>query len=1190
MTPESPVRPFDFEGLLLSLEHGAPRTVLAATEEGVLPFVLAALRQRLDRPLLIITPDRRRMARMMAGLQTWEAEQWPGLAPVLPFEPDDVSAYREICPMRALARGRLAAAARMHLDLGVAAVVLPAEALLLKTLSAGALDKVTAMASAGSNLDRVELQEQLVAGGYDRTPLVEEPGSFAVRGGVVDVWSPLYELPARLDFFGDDIESIRLFDPETQQSGGRVPDLIMSPASELLLDPARLHEIVERLTALADRRGLGNVRLRAVIEELEAGHLLPGLEALMPALAPGLDPLLALAGGPGKAEPIVVLDGPDACLSSVQRAWDRIQAQHGEVLARGDDGPLVYPPQDLFATPQQVVADLDRRTRLLIRPVPLAEEAALPTFRLEVSSNRDVSEELKAARRQDEGLRPLAVRIRQARRDRQLVVITARSDGGRQRLERLLRFYGVGTRVHDGPLSADAIADLRARKDEEALLLLGGGGSGFAFESMHLLVIDEEEIFGTRGGARRPGRARASPAGQLIREIAELHEGDFVVHVDHGIGRFVRMMRMEAGGIEQDFLLLVYRDAERVYVPATGLERVQKYIGGGGRAPSLDRLGGDRWQRTKRKARKAASEIAGELVELYARRKAQRGFAFTRPDEHFREWEATFPHVETPDQQRTIDEVLDDMSRPEPAWRLVCGDVGYGKTEVAIRAAVKAALDGKQTAVLVPTTVLAEQHRLTFTERCRGLPVTIDSLSRFRTAAEQREVIERLGTGTLDIVIGTHRLLSKDVEFRDFGLLVIDEEHRFGVKHKEQMARWRATVDCIVLTATPIPRTLQLATLGLRDLSLIATPPEKRRSVRTIVCRGSDALIREAITRELSRNGQLFYIHNRIGGLEEIAERLVRLHPGVRPVIAHGQMAETRLEEAMLGFVRGEYNALVATTIVESGLDIPNANTMFVDRADTFGLAQLYQLRGRVGRSSSRAWCYLMVPERSRLSGEAAQRVAVLERFSELGSGVHIATHDLEIRGAGNILGETQSGHINEVGYDLYVQMLEQAVRELRNEEPGVEIDPQIQVTANAWLPDTWLPDASQRLMAYRRLSAVRDAAELHARVDELVDRFGRLPPEARTLVETLEIRVLAIDLGLSKVEQGPAAVKLVLHPQGRLQADALLPLVNSPRSRYRLTPEMALIRPLDRAEQDDPLATTAAILRQLIAAASATS
>ena len=1186
MTPGQTTRPFDFEGLLLSLEHGRPQTVLATAEAGVVPFVLAAVRHRLDRPLIIIAADRARASRLAAGLGIWEAERWPGLAPVLPFEPDDVSPYREICPMRALARARLAAATRLHLDLGLSAVVLPAEALLLKTLSAEALDRVTAMASAGSNLDRVELQEQLVAAGYDRMPLVEEPGSFAVRGGVIDVWSPLYEAPARLDFFDDDVESIRLFDPETQQSAGHLKDLIMAPAGELLLDPARIDEILERLTRLADRRGMGAVRLRAVVEELQAGHLLPGLEALLPALAPGLGTLLALGGGAGKDEPIVVMEAPDACLAAVDRAWAALQVQHQEVLDRGDDGPLVYTPQELFATPDAVRAELAARTRLLIRPVALAEDADLPTFQLDVRSNSDVTAELALSRRQDEGLRPLALRIRQARQQGQLVVITTRSEGGRQRLQSLLRHYGVGARDFDGPLSPPEIQRLRTRKDEEALLLIGGSGSGFSLAALHLLVIDEEEIFGSRGGTRQPRKARASSAGQLIREVAELHEGDYVVHTDHGIGRFVRMMRMAAGGIEQDFLLLLYKDGERVYVPATGLDRVQKYIGGGGRSPTLDRLGGERWGRTKRKARKAAAEIAGELVELYARRKALAGFAFSPPDSFFREWEATFPHVETPDQQRTIDEVLDDMSRPEPAWRLVCGDVGYGKTEVAIRAAVKAALDGKQTAVLVPTTVLAEQHRLTFNERCRGLPVTVDSMSRFRTPAEQHEVIEELAAGTLDIVIGTHRLLSKDVKFKDLGLLVIDEEHRFGVKHKEQMARWRATVDCIVLTATPIPRTLQLATLGLRDLSLIATPPENRRSVRTIVCRGSDSLIAEAIERELARKGQLFYIHNRIGGLEEIAERLVRLNPGVRPVIAHGQMTENRLEEAMLGFVRGEYNALVATTIVESGLDIPNANTMFVDRADTFGLAQLYQLRGRVGRSSARAFCYLMVPDRSALTGEAAQRVAVLERFSELGSGVHIATHDLEIRGAGNILGETQSGHINEVGYDMYVQMLEQAVRELRDESPGVEIDPLIQVTANAWLPDTWLPDASQRLMAYRRLGAVRDADELHARVDELIDRFGRMPPEALTLVETLEIRVLAIALGLNKVEQGPAALKLVLHPHGRLQAEALLPLVNAPGSRYRLTPEMALIRPLTRPEQDHPLHATRTILAQLLEAA----
>ena len=1141
-----------------------------------MPFVLATIRHRLERPLIVIVPDADRAAAIVEAMGAFEAEQWPSLAPVLPFSPDDVSPYHEILPMRALASQRVSAAYRIQLGLGVAAIVLPAEALLLNTLSAEVVESCAAMASAGHNLDRVELAEQLVAGGYERVPVVEDPGTFCIRGGVVDVWSPLYEQPVRLDFFGDDVESIRFFDPEQQHGGLQLADAIFPPARELLIDPERMDVIADRITDLADEQGLPTSELRAIIEELRAGHLMPGLESLLPAVAPGIAPLLEIAAG---ARPIVVMEAPDACIAELERAYN----QHRRDYRAAREGErLAFPPATLMCSPTRVRKLLEGMQRLLIRPFALAEESALPTFTLDVQNNADVTDALRKSRGGDDGLRPLAARIREARRLGHLVAITARSDGGRQRLHHILRHYGVAAELRDEPLRPADVQTLRLDTKLDAVLILGGSGRGFQLDALHLLVIDEEEIFGARAG--RAKKRNRKVEGQLIREVAELKEGDFIVHVDHGIGRYVRMMRMEAGGTEQDYLLLLYRGDQKVYLPATNLEKVQKFRSGSSATPQLDKLGADRWSRSKNRSKKAIDVIAQELVRLYAEREAREGYAFSPPGELYREWEATFAHEETPDQQRAIEEVLSDMQRPRPAWRLVCGDVGYGKTEVAIRAAVKACLDNKQVCVLVPTTVLAEQHRLTFVERCRGLPVEIDSLSRFRTAAEQREVIDKLNAGKLDIVIGTHRLLSKDIKFRDLGLLIVDEEHRFGVKQKEAIAKWRATVDCIVLTATPIPRTLQMATLGLRDLSLIATPPENRKAVRTIVCRGSDELIKEAVERELNRGGQVFYIRNRVGDLPRIAELLQKLVPSAKPVLAHGQMDETELEDAMLGFMRGDFNVLIATTIVESGLDIPNANTMFIERADTFGLAQLYQLRGRVGRSSQRAYCYLMIPQRDHMTDDGAKRVAVLERFSELGSGVHIASHDLEIRGAGNILGEAQSGHIADIGYDLYIKMLHEAVMELRDDDFGGPIDPEIKVAVTAYLPDTWIPDASQRLMAYKRLASVRTQDELRDLVDHIVDRFGRMPSEAHSLVDSIEIRVLAIELGVAKVEQGPAAIALTLHERGLLQAGNLMPLINKRGSLYRLTPEMVLLRPLTRADLDDPLHATKQVLRELLA------
>jgi transcription-repair coupling factor (superfamily II helicase) len=1178
-------RRFDYEGLVLSLEHRAPLTVLATAEAGVVPFVLASLRHRLDRPMLIVVPNDQRLLHVIEGLCAFEGEVWPGFAPVLPYEASDVSPYREASPLRAVVQRRLASAYRLNLGLGVAAVVCTADALLHKTLSARMLDKTTALASAGSNLDTVELVEQLVAAGYERVPLVEDPGTFAMRGDGLDVWSPLYDRPARIDMQGDDVAAIRQFDPETQSGdpggGGHLLDLIMPPAREVCLTPQGLLDAEHRLTDLANLLDVGNVELRPVLDELRSGHVVPGMEAMLPGITPDRATILELCGE-GTSKPVIVLDNPDACLATLDAAYAAQVQAHAEARAVGR---LVYPPEVLLATPAEVRKQLEPHCKLHVRPFAIFEDRAIPTFQLDVGSNREVAQELRDARGRDEGLRPLVQRIRLARKLQQLVVIAAHSEGGRQRLQSILRHYGVGCEMHEGPLKPSDIADMRMRRDLDALLVLGGSGEGYQIEALHLLVVDEDEIFGHK--TVRPERLRKKRTGhQFIRDMAELNEGDYVVHIDHGIGRYVGLQRIEAAGVEQDFLLLLYKDDQRLYVPVTSLERVQKYTSSeaeeGGHAPQLDRLGHDRWLKAKRRAKKAVAEVAQELVRLYAERQARPGHAFSPPDELYREWEASFPWEETADQQRAIDECIADLCAPRPSDRLVCGDVGYGKTEVAIRAAVKAALDGKQVAVLVPTTVLAEQHRLTFSERCKGLPLKIESLSRFRTPAEQRDVLERLAKGEVDIIVATHRLLSKDVNFRDLGLLLIDEEHRFGVSHKEAIKKWKASVDCITLSATPIPRTLQMATLGLRDLSLITTPPENRKSVRTIVCRGADDVLTEAIERELNRGGQVFYVCNRIAKLPELAEQLVKLVPSVKPVIAHGQMHEHELEDAMLQFMRRDANLLLCTTIIESGLDIPNANTMFVERADTFGLAQLYQLRGRVGRSSVRAYCYLMVPERDRMTQDGARRVAVLERFSELGSGVQIASHDMEIRGAGNILGDEQSGHIAEIGYDLYVKLLEEAVNELRGEELGAPVDPEIKTTMTAYLPDTYLPDANQRLMAYKRLAAVRNEEELDQAVRQLVDRYGRLPPVAQALVETLELRVLAIGLGVAKVEQGPSAVALTLHEKGLLQPELLLPLMNQRGSVFKLSPDMVLTKVWTRHEQAEPLQATKDLLRLL--------
>jgi transcription-repair coupling factor (superfamily II helicase) len=1181
-----PTRRFDFEGLVLSLEHRAPVSVLATPEAGVVPFVLAALRHRLQRPLLVVVPDAVRLQHMVEALSAFEPELWLGLEPVVAFEPSDASPFEDAAPVRSVVIERIAAAYRLNLGLGIACVVLPAEALLWRTLGQQTLDRSTLIVSHGSNFDRVEAVEELCAAGYEQVPVVEDPGTFCLRGAGIDVWSPLYRSPVRVTVQRDDVTQLQTFDPETQATGegGFLVDFVCTPVREARRDAVSVAESMSRLTALADRLDVGNLQLQAILDELHHFRAVPGIEGLLPGLCPDRATLLELAPQEGTGAAVVVVDNPDACWQAVERAWRDHVLRHGR-----DPKRFCYPPQELFAPPAVVKQQLALFPQLHVRPFALHEDRTLPTFQLDVGSNREVAQELKDARQKEEGLRPLVQRIRQARKLNELVVLAAHSEGGRERLQAILRHYGVACELHQGPLRPADVDDLRQRRDLDVLIVLGGAGEGWHIEALHVSLIDEDEVFGHK--TARPERRGKKSAGQLIASVAELREGDYVVHVDHGVGRYVGMQRLEVASAEQEFLLLVYKDDQRLYVPVTSLDRVQKYVsgdvdeGGEKKPPHLDRLGSDRWLKVRRRARKAVAEVAAHLVRLYAERQARPGFAFSPPDELFREWEAAFPWEETPDQQRAIDEVLLDLGLPRPSDRLVCGDVGYGKTEVAIRAAVKVALDGKQVAVLVPTTVLCEQHRLTFEERCKGLPVVVKSLSRFRSDKEQQEVLAGMKSGAVDVVVGTHRLLGKDVDWHDLGLLVIDEEHRFGVGHKEALKRWKSAVDCLTLSATPIPRTLQMATLGLRDLSLIATPPENRKSVRTVVCRGTDEVVQEGLLRELQRGGQVFYVCNRIGQLAAIEQRLQELAPGVKCVIAHGQLPEWELEDAMLRFMRRECNVLLCTTIVESGLDIPNANTMFVERADTFGLAQLYQLRGRVGRSSVRAYCYLMVPEREKMTDEGARRVAVLERFSELGAGVQIATHDLEIRGAGNLLGEEQTGHIAEIGYELYVKLLDEAVRELRGEDLGAPVDPEIKTTVTAYLPDTFVPDPGQRLQAYKRLAGVRTEDELDANVRWLADRFGPLPPVAQALVQALELRVLALKLGLAKVEQGPAMVAFTLHEKGLLQADHLLPLINARGSVWKLSPDMVLTRVMGRSEQDAPVAAVRGWLENLVRA-----
>jgi transcription-repair coupling factor (superfamily II helicase) len=688
------------------------------------------------------------------------------------------------------------------------------------------------------------------------------------------------------------------------------------------------------------------------------------------------------------------------------------------------------------------------------------------------------------------------------------------------------------------------------------VLTVGDLTAGFRLPDEHLAVLVEEEIFGPRVRRRDRGAARARA---LLSSLAELRKDDYVVHADHGIGRYRGLVHLQTGQTEGDYLQLEYAGEDRLYVPIDRIEKVQKYIGGEGHTPRLDKMGGQGWEKAKLRARAAVEELARELLHIYARRAMNTGHAYPPPDRLFREFEATFPYEETSDQLAAINDVLADLQRAQPMDRLICGDVGYGKTEVAIRAAFRVALGGRQVALLVPTTVLARQHWETFRERFSGTPVVVEMVSRFRTPQQQKRILEQTAAGQVDILIGTHRLLQRDVKFRDLGLVIIDEEQRFGVTHKERLKKLRAEVDMLTLTATPIPRTLHMSLMGMRDLSVIDTPPVDRLAVRTYVTRFDDELIREAILRELRRGGQVFFVHNRVKSIEAMAEFLRKLVPETKIAVGHGQLGEKALEEVMIGFIEGQSQVLVCSTIIENGIDIPRANTIIINRADCFGLAQLYQLRGRVGRSRQRAYAYLLIPGEGGLTREARERLKVLQELTELGAGFRIASHDLELRGAGELLGPRQAGQVAAVGFEMYAELLEETIAELRGLEREQSIDPEIRLGLSAFLPENYVPDPNQRLVFYKELAGAAEEDSIYAAADALRDRYGEIPEPGQLLLEVMKLRVLLKRLKIESVEYDGRQLVFCFHSATPVPPEKILALLDAPGGRCSFSPDFRL-------------------------------
>ena len=1061
-----------------------------------------------------------------------------------------------------------------------AIVVIPRAALLQRVVPRGAVAGFMAAVSIGDTLDRDRFAVTLTEGGYRRVPLVEEGGDFSVRGNVIDLYPPTAPGPYRLLLSGDEIESIREMDVASQRSRKELAEFTLTPARELVLSEEARRRALRHLRIRAGELGLparAKDRLAEMIGNGLASSLNPQFFPLFYMDESGAGGLENLADYL-PADGLVVIDDPLATARADEKARNEIS----RLFLRARDEEKFHLEEDaLFLTEPEALRAADRSTRIVLETIEVGAADGAGAIRIPVETDLGLRpKEPALIQREESLLAPMADRIREWTREGFLVCYLCAGEEERLRMSHLLEDYALPMTHAQAPF----FGELCAPRGAQGRLVLCEGkiAGGFALPGLRLVVAGEEEIFGKKARRRRPARARE---GWFLQSFGELNEGDFVVHTDHGIGIYRGLKRLSVGTIENDFLLMEYQGGDRLYIPVHRLDQIQRYIGPDGQEPRIDRLGGTAWDTAKRRVKKAVEAIAEDLVALYAARDTMKGHAFSAVDRYYEEFASSFEYEETPDQARAIEDVNLDMDGEKPMDRLICGDAGFGKTEVAIRAAFRAAMDGKQTAVLVPTTILAEQHYQTFQARLAKYPVRIEVLNRFKTREQQKQVIAKIAQGTVDIVVGTHRLLQKDIVFKDLGLVVIDEEQRFGVTHKERLKKLRTLVDVLTLTATPIPRTLQLSLVGIRDLSIIHTPPEGRQSIRTWVLEFDDEVIRKAVLDEIARQGQVFFIHDRVHSIYHMARRIGQVVPEAKIGVAHGQMPPRELEEVMVKFLRKEVDVLVCTTIIGSGVDIPAANTIIVDRADRFGLAQLYQLRGRVGRSREEARAYLLIPPGAMLSPDAQKRLTVIKEFTEPGSGFRIASQDLEIRGAGNLVGMAQTGHISAVGYEMYTQLMERAVRELRGEKaPEAEIKPEIHLGIAAFVPDNYVPDPHRRLVTYKKLSMAASDEELAEMRDEMQDCYGPLPREVESLVGVISLRNLMKGLMAEKMEYDGHHMILAIHRSSPIDPLRLVALAKKKWKGMRFTPDHRLYVPMPDLPEGQVIEAAKGLLGELAA------
>ena len=1179
-------------------------------------LVLAALQHQTAKHFALVVPAQRDLENWERDIGFWYCalrgvNECGDAVTVLPASESDPyaggSPHAETLERRALALWRLA---RRQQDF----LLLTSRALARRTVTPSDILKAGAVLRRGEDASPEELADKLIASGYVREDPIGAIGEFSMRGGILDVWPPGHDAPVRIEFFGDTVDSIREFDPETQLSTTQLPQVEIAPMRELIVRAADFREWAAQARARwQDPRFARSLRDRT--DFADEGEDFPGWEWLISIVRDRNASIFDYL-----QDAVLMIDEPVAVENFLVDAFHTLEERYAENDAADDLG---LRPDELYLSADELRSEIDRVQRVEVRALgrtaaKIDQEIALDAEQPKISVGKErakrkllflfphqdgggqrpplndgeIAWQAQSVMRYHGRLPDLARDVIERRNSGTTSLFVMPSRGVAERVTEILRDYEVNARL-------TSFDDTSEFASADAIVTSGRLSGGFELPRARLIVQIEGDLFDEaaepalerRATAIKREKKRRARAAAFLSDFRDLKVGDYVVHIDHGIARFGGLVTLDLGPAEaaarevakprSEFMLLYYADEAKLYVPVERLDLVQRYSSAEGNQPALDRLGGLGWHKTKAKAKRAMRDMADELLRLYAERKLVHGHAFPQDTPWQHEFEQGFEYTLTADQETAIEDVKTDMQTPTPMDRLLCGDVGYGKTEVAMRAAFKTVMDGKQAAVLTPTTILAYQHFDTFRQRFAPFPVKVELLSRFRSTREQKDVVKRVEGGEVDVVIGTHRMLSKDVSFKDLGLVVVDEEQRFGVAHKERLKQLKKRVDVLTLSATPIPRTLNMSLSGLRDMSLIETPPSDRLAIQTQVVQSSDAVIKSAIDLELARGGQIFFIHNRVESIETIAALVKRLVPACRIAVAHGQMNEKEMEAIMLDFIAYKYDVLVATTIIENGIDIPRANTIIINRADNYGLSQLYQLRGRVGRSNRRAYAYLLIPAEQELTPIARRRLSAIREFSDLGAGFRIAALDLELRGAGNLLGGEQSGHMDALGFDLYTQMLERTVAELRGEQVEDEPTVSINLGVDVGIPEGYISDMGQRLRTYKRVSSARDEDALAAIRAETEDRYGRIPGAVEDLFDYARLRQAAELVGVVSIDRTREGIAIKLAEKARVAPEKLMELIRV-REGANFAPSGVLRLELNDEEKDQILAVARRLLLQI--------